>query len=174
MATCAAEGCDREFYVYPGRIGTRRFCSRACACRSRPPQSEAAKEAKRQKMLGRTGEKNPNYRHGRRVGKHSREVARLFNLKKKGETRCRNCGSREHVQPHHAIPRSIGTKESKLDLRNCLPLCSRCHARWHRRTLTIYRDVFTSEEWAYLVSVKLTGRETEAWLDAHYPSRLAA
>lgn len=103
-----------------------------------------------------------------RVGQ--RELQRRFNVRLKGEASCRNCGAAGHLHLHHAIPRSV-CKEVRLDLRNGIPLCPSCHARWHQRTLVIYRDVFTSEEWEFLCSVELLGQRTSAWLDDHYPAR---
>lgn len=94
---------------------------------------------------------------------------RVFNLDAKGERECRVCGSREHVHAHHAIPVAIGTEETRLDLRNLLPLCWRCHRYWHAG-YPISRDVFTAEEWDYLRSVQLSGREVTAYLDKRYPA----
>lgn len=96
---------------------------------------------------------------------------RGWSVAAKGEASCRNCGLSERLALHHAIPRSICPPLAKRDLRNGLPLCAVCHGRWHGRTLTIYRQVFTEEEWRYLSGVVLTGRTTAGWLDANYPSR---
>lgn len=114
----------------------------------------------------RKGRGNPNYRHGNRLDEH---VA-IWNTTRKGEKKCRNCGSWDRVQLHHAIPRSQ-SQAAKHDLRNGLPLCWTCHHGWHAHTLVIYRDIFTAEEWNYLKSVDLVDRLTEPWLDDHYPQR---
>lgn len=111
----------------------------------------------------------PSYKHGRRVGVQIPG----WKLKNKGETCCRNCGSAERVQLHHAIPRGKA-QHVKADLRNGLPLCLRCHHDWHANKTVIYRDVFTEEEWAFLSSVRLTGELVGPWLDKHYPARPAA
>lgn len=37
--------------------------------------------------------------------------------------------------------------------------------------ITIYRDVFRADEWAYLLSVADTGRNVQAWLADRYPVR---
>jgi hypothetical protein len=94
---------------------------------------------------------------------------RKWGCKMKKDWVCRSCGV-QAVHLHHAIPRSV-CRATKLDLRNGLPLCRSCHVRWHEKTLTIYRDVFTEDEWAYISSVELTGQRIEAWLDDHYPER---
>src|SRR5438105_320042 len=69
---CAAEGCEVEFYATPIalRKGQGRFCSRACAYRSRPTPPAERLERMRQSMLAlnRSGERNPNYKHGRKAG----------------------------------------------------------------------------------------------------------
>jgi HNH endonuclease len=101
-----------------------------------------------------------------------RRSADGWSLAAKPERKCRVC-PRRATDLHHAIPRSVGPPETKLDFRNGLPLCQECHTGWHRRTLVIFRHVFTPDEWAYLTAVKLTGRETDAWLDDHYPDRYA-
>lgn len=162
---CQREGCEKEFYVRPSDLG-RKFCSREC-------DVDVRRGVKRPELAAKTagsrkGRANPNFRHGKRVGE--REISKVFNLRLKGETKCRCCPKPAH-DLHHAIPRSLGTPESKRNLLNGLPLCKPCHSRWHRRTLTIYRDVFTPEEWAYLLAVPMTGRVTEAWLDDRYPAR---
>lgn len=154
--TCAREGCEATFYAKPTQIGRRRFCSPEC---SRLVQK-----------VERRGKGNPNYRHGRRVGE--RELSKVWNLALKGEDACRWCSSKKDVQLHHAIPRSVGTRESRVNLLNGLPLCAACHQGWHRRWLVITRDVFKPEEWAYLCSVRLTGRETLAWLEDRYPAEM--
>lgn len=157
--TCAREGCEVTFYVIPSQLGRRRCCSFECS---------RLVDAERQKVT-RVGVGNPNHRHGKRAGEHDRELARVFNLTLKGEDSCRNCHSKKHVQLHHAIPRGLGSKESRLSLLNGLPLCAACHTGWHRHWLVITRDVFSPEEWVYLLAVSMRGRVTEAWLDDRYP-----
>ena len=119
----------------------------------------------------RRGSGNPSFRTGRYVD--PQRARRGWGLKEKGEATCRVCGSSEWVQLHHAIPRSK-CRAARDDLRNGLPLCASCHQRWHKHSLAIHRDVFTSEEWSYLSSVKLTGEMIGPWLDKHYPAREVA
>ncbi len=107
-------------------------------------------------------DRSPGYSAGR--------FARQFNLKKKGEETCRNCGGWA-TDLHHAIPRSV-CRATRADLRNGLPLCRRCHQGWHHRKVVLHRNLFTEEEWAYLSSVELTGQRIEAWLEDHYPERV--
>jgi hypothetical protein len=100
-----------------------------------------------------------------------RLVRSVWNLSEKGEAQCRNCWRTDRrVHLHHAIPRSM-CAEARLNLLNGVPLCTVCHFGWHRRQVTIYRDVFTPEEWAYISSVQLVGQDTQAWLDDRYPEK---
>ena len=97
-----------------------------------------------------------------------------WHLSRKGELPiCRNCGSNDRVELHHAIPRSK-CRASRSDLRNGIPLCFRCHRGWHNGTVTIYRDVFRPDEWVYISTIELTGESIGAWLDNKYPRRLKA
>lgn len=100
----------------------------------------------------------------------SRDRAR-WGMHLKPEECCRNCrGCVGMLALHHVIPRSM-CRASKYDLRNGVPLCTHCHLGWHHRRVTLYRDIFTEEEWAYISSVKLTGQEIGPWLDERYPVR---
>lgn len=157
VVECARVGCQRTFYAKPSDVGKRKYCSRACSV---PDLAERSRET-------RLGRRNPNYKNGRRAGL---DVSRAFNLRLKGEDRCRNCRSRDRLALHHAIPRGLGTPESKINLLNGLPLCGSCHAGWHAGWLVVTRDVFRADEWAYLLSVEMTGRVTAAWLDDRYPA----
>ena len=141
----------------------RRFCSREC-WRRFPMRTETRQRLSRDRQ----GARNPAYRHGRRVG--VAEIYKAFNLRLKGATCCRTCGRTEPLNLHHALPRSL-YRAGRTELLNGIPLCIRCHNGWHRKTTTIFRDVFTAEEWAYLSSAELTGQRVEAWLDDHYPDR---
>lgn len=102
-------------------------------------------------------------------------VARVpgWRLDRKGETNCRNCGSRERVQLHHAIPRSR-CRSIRADLRNGVPLCWVCHTGWHSKTVVIPRSIFKPEEWQFISHVDLGDREIGPWLDKHYPETVAA
>lgn len=170
--TCANEGCDATFYNYPSH--NRRYCSRSCMYpnRSIPTQEEKERLAdiNRAKMIAanRTGRRNPNYKNGKFVGKKA-GVPRSWGPKAKGESCCRTCGSRDHLQLHHAVPRSVCPPEAKTDMRNGITLCASCHVRWHRGSLTITRNVFSVDEWDYVSNMTLTGRDIGGWLDKHYP-----
>lgn len=158
--TYTCEICGSEFKT--GEEG-QRTCSRTCHFKLPTPPEVIAKRVAA--LPDRRGKANPNYRHGRRVGGHERKLAREFNIRKKGEERCRVCGATSNLQAHHAVPRSIAPA-GKYDLRNCLPLCASCHQGWHRHGLVIYRDIFTSEEWEFVESIALP-----SWLDKRYPAR---
>ncbi len=110
-------------------------------------------------------------KHGRYIGEGNWTVA------KKGDDRCRCCGAQPNGQGpmgalhlHHVIPRSM-CKATSTDLRNGIALCFDCHQGWHERRIVIYRDVFTVEEWTFLIGVQLLGQEIVPWLDANYPRR---
>lgn len=164
--TTPCEVCGREFERRASE--TRRFyCSRECWRKSRVGVPMKP-ETRRVLSQARRGARNPAYRHGKRAGVG--DIYRAFNLRLKGATCCRNCGRPEPLNLHHALPRSL-YRAGRTELLNGLPLCIRCHNGWHRKTITIYRDVFTAEEWAYLSSAELTGQRIGAWLDDHYPDR---
>lgn len=164
---CAADGCDVTFRTFPSV--NRRFCSPRCAYDSRAPQSPEQRETTRRLMVAkdRRGERNPNFRHGRRTG----ENLRGWNPAAKGETCCRVCGDTGALDLHHAVPRSICPPAAKRDLRNGIVLCDSCHTKWHRVTLIVEREFFTADEWAYISTLELTGRDIAGWLDKHYPAR---
>lgn len=146
--------CGGLYHVRGARVLTAKTCSRACRA-----------VYMREKTRGsRRDVDNPNYRHGNAVGRKNWGVAA------KGETWCRACGAGGNLHLHHAIPRSK-YRAGREELRNGIALCASCHSRWHHRTLTIYRDVFSPEEWDWLTSVSLTGERIEDWLDRNYPER---
>lgn len=47
---------------------------------------------------------------------------------------CRNCGSRQNIDPAHTIPRSLGGKNLAESV---IPLCRRCHDAQHRNELEL-------------------------------------
>ena len=49
--------------------------------------------------------------------------------------KCRNCGWRENLTPHHVKHKSQGGKDS---LDNLLTLCWECHRLYHEKRLKIY------------------------------------
>lgn len=164
MIPCAE--CGATFYVRPGALGRgAKYCSRACfhaKGRKSPEALERMGEDFRRKHRG-SG--NPQWK-----GKDTNgSIYRVFNVKLKGEERCRNCGSSESLHLHHIVPRSM-CKAARRDLRNGVPLCAACHARWHARSVTIYRNILTDEEWSYVSSLELLGQNIAAWLDDRYPA----
>lgn len=52
----------------------------------------------------------------------------------RAEGRCRNCGSRDQLDPAHTIPRSLGGKNLAESV---IPLCRRCHDAQHRHALEL-------------------------------------
>lgn len=161
--------CGTPFYAKPSEIAKgAKFCSRDCFFASGVTQTATARSKRKQATPDRSGTSNPNFKHGKRSGTHIRG----FNAKAKGESSCRNCGvSDVRLHLHHAIPRSL-SRAARNNLLNGVPLCPKCHTGWHCRTVTIYRDIFTPEEWAYISSVQLTGQNIGAWLDDRYPDHL--
>lgn len=146
--------------------GHGKYCSIACrgkhqgAPSKRPGAGAKIAEAKR-------GPRNAAFK----TGLDPSTVARNgINLKAKGEGCCRACGSTQHLHLHHVIPRSMW-RRGITELLNCIPLCVVCHTGWHRRWRTIYRDVFTPEEWAFISAADLLGQNVTAWLDDRYPAR---
>lgn len=161
--------CGTEFYARPSEIkGGRRYCSKPCQGKGEGAPSKrpgAAEKISRSKM----GARNAQFKDGMSEDTIRR---RHFSIGLKGESCCRVCGAVGLLHLHHVIPRSMfrgGIKE----LRNGIPLCPRCHHGWHHRKVTVHRDVFTPEEWAYLTSVQLLGQDVGAWLDDRYPPRPA-
>jgi hypothetical protein len=160
--------CGVTFMAKGGEIarGNAKYCSRDCwrkNCRLTDEQYQA--NADRMSEL-RRAKGNPMYKTGKHAGRHRLSK---FSLAIKGEECCRNCGSREYLQLHHAIPRSMFAA-GRDEILNGLPLCGACHTSWHRRgKVTLYRDIFTEEEWRYLSSVELLGQNITAWLDDRYP-----
>jgi len=102
-----------------------------------------------------------------------RGALRNWNPTRKGEDRCRACGSRDYLSLHHIIPRSICPPEARTDLRNGVTLCSACHELWHAG-VPMSRSLLAVEEWEYVSSLELTGREVAYYLDKHYPEKRAA
>ena len=98
----------------------------------------------------------------RRTAMKRRRTPPSFTLTAKGETLCRNCGALA-TEPHHAVPRSL-SPAGRSDLRNCLPLCHRCHTAWHNGK-PIPRSVFTPDEWAFIATIG-----TPTFLDKRYPN----
>lgn len=163
--------CGTTFYAKraESKRGNGKYCSVACRAKhhgapsKRPGVAAKIAEAKR-------GPRNAAFK----TGLDPSTVARNgVNLKAKGETCCRACGSAEHLHLHHVIPRSMW-RRGITELLNCIPLCARCHAGWHRRYVTIYRDAFRPDEWACIASADLLGQNVTAWLDERYPVRTPA
>ena len=160
--TCV--GCGKSFVARESEVKRDggKYCSRQCWRDNPPEMSEEGKVRHLERVKDREGKKNPAYRHGRYAGQKTKEMEREFNLGKKGETKCRVCGSEDRLNAHHAVPRSLAPA-GRADLRNCLPLCAVCHTSWHRGR-PISRDHFSDDEWAFLES--LIG---PTWLDKRYP-----
>lgn len=159
--------CGAEFLVSPSTVlkEAAKYCSRECFFRNHPRPSSRRDVADKIAAAKTT--------HGRSTGRRQRQLEHAgCTIQAKGESRCRACGDERLLQLHHAIPRSLW-RDGVLQPLNCIPLCVPCHMGWHHRRVTIYRDVFTPEEWGCLLSANLTGRVVEAWLDDRYPVRPA-
>ena len=161
--------CGKPFYAQASALRrSRKYCSRKCYfARSRKSPAAQAAETARLKVT-RKGSGNPAWKGQDTEG----SIYRVFNLRLKGETCCRACGGTNALALHHAIPRSM-CKAARRDLRNGLTLCGGCHQRWHTRTLTIYRDIFTADEWAFISTCELLGQRIDTWLSERYPPRPA-
>ncbi|HSB55646.1 MAG TPA: HNH endonuclease signature motif containing protein [Gemmatimonadales bacterium] len=97
-----------------------------------------------------------------RESSSARRLRRIWNLRRKGEDRCRVCGRRADAL-HHAVPRSLAPA-GREDLRNGLPLCRDHHDGWHGGT-PIPRVVFKPEEWAFIEQIA----PGIGWLGRRYP-----
>lgn len=163
--------CGKNFYARKSAIEkqNRRFCSSACKGKGMPAPSSSP-EARRKISEAKMGAKNAAWRGEDTVG----SIYRVFNVRLKGETYCRNCGAEAtpvlSLHLHHAVPRSM-CKAGRRDLRNGITLCHACHMGWHYRTRTIYRDLFSEEEWAFISSLELLGQNITTWLNDRYPPR---
>jgi hypothetical protein len=193
--------CDEPFEALKEYRGfSRSYCSRDCAAAARAARKREAWPSEEEmrrlyideglsdlevgKRFGRSYHWSFHVRRaygivgasiGDRATTHGRSrgesvIRRAFNINLKGEARCRNCRSSGPLNLHHAIPRSM-SRAAQKELLNGLPLCVGCHMGWHRRCVVIYRDAFTEEEWAYLLTVEIRGQVTEVWLDQRYPDR---
>lgn len=117
--------CRNEFRVKPSQALRRKCCSRACLA-----VVNAESQARR-----RRGERNPNYRHGRRAGVRDREAERRW-YTASGD-RCAHPTCRTPVrglQLHHIVYRQHVRKEGgdEWDPRNGLTLCVACHVSHHK------------------------------------------
>lgn len=163
----ACEVCGQRFEAKRSQVRRgRRFCSRECMGAGMPAPSSS--DAARQKIAnGKRGARNPMWKGEDTEG----SVYRVFNVRLKGEKRCRNCGHSDGVlHLHHIVPRSM-CKAGVRDMRNGVTLCLWCHSGWHQRRVTIHREILTAEEWAFVSSLELLGQSITAWLDDRYPPR---
>lgn len=134
-----------------------KHCSMACRKASGQYDHHA-----RALAASRRGDGNPNFRHG------ERRNARDWSLKAKGERQCRNCPA-EAVHLHHIVPRSRWPGTERDDLRNGMPLCARCHSRWHRKSPGAPdHTCITDEEREY---INTTAPVDSAWIARSYPTR---
>lgn len=159
--------CGSTFEAKASEVkrGKARFCSVACRGKYTPAPSKRPGAAAKI-SAAKTGPRNAAFK----TGLDPSTVSRVVNLRVKGEPTCRHCGSADNLHLHHVIPRSMWRAGIK-NILNCIPLCARCHVGWHRRYVTIHRDVLTSEEWECVSSAQLVGQNVAAWLDDRYPPR---
>lgn len=138
LVRCANPECGREFDVKPSQAARRKTCSTRCAA-----------AVKRTTQRGRRkGEKNPNFRHGKRAGVRERAGERAF--RDVTAVGCRHPGCERtttEVDQHHVVYvqeiRRVGG--DRWDDRNALQLCKACHSSHHRRgsrvvPLAVLRD----------------------------------
>lgn len=145
--TLTCETCGREFYVRPGQVGRRRFCSAACrgfvsravrtcsvcgtkfqtAPRSGPRKTCGAacrNEAIRRAKLG---GKNPNYH-----GAH-RNPTDAWRAARKPMCEVRGCRSRRSLRQHHVVYEQHVRKRggNPWDPRDSFTACFDHHNRHH-------------------------------------------
>jgi hypothetical protein len=166
----ACAECGKVFYAKAADIRRgAKYCSRSCLHSRDRRAPEKLRAMSEQFSVERRGKGNPAWKGRDTAG----SIYRVFNIKLKGEACCRNCGSTRHLHLHHIVPRSM-CRAARRDLRNGLPLCASCHSHWHARSITIYRDAFRDNEWAYVSSLQLLGQDIATWLDERYPVRPSA
>jgi hypothetical protein len=51
---------------------------------------------------------------------------------------CQHCGSRNHPEAHHVVPRSRCNNIGLFDTRNGVTLCHECHFHWMKRMVREY------------------------------------
>ena len=116
--------CHQPFLTPPSGAGKRKTCSRKCAAELKRSRGGARRK----------GERNPNYRHGRRVGDRDREGERRWYAAL--GTRCSHpdCASDAHLVLHHVTYRQAVRRASgdEWDPRNAMTLCTSCHGHHQR------------------------------------------
>ena len=141
--------CGEQFEVRASMAPGRKFCSRQCFYQRADQQSPEAKERVRALMEQRTGEANPNYKHGRRVGRHRRSRSRRF---KSGQKVCQAPGCKKRAQVNHHViyeQHVIKAHGDPDDPHDALGLCNDCHTSHHRRGRVLPVSVLRPENIAF-------------------------
>lgn len=161
--TIVCPGCNREHYVTPSDDKKNiRYCSSSCAHKDSAKWHRPMSASAREKLSrDHRGANNPNFKDGKRIG----DPNRRWSLAVKGERICRNCPE-EAEALHHIVPRKLNETGVSEPEANGMPLCTKCHAGWHRRVIPIYRDQMSGLERGFVLGAM--GRN---WMDNWYPER---
>jgi 5-methylcytosine-specific restriction endonuclease McrA len=123
LVTC--EVCGKSWEAPKSRAKGRRTCSTACSA-----------VLKRKEWRGtRTGEKNPNYKNGSRVGVRSRLGEERWYAAAADHCEHPECpGPVGKLAVHHIVFRQELARcgGDIFDPRNAMTLCSSCHMSFHR------------------------------------------
>lgn len=92
-----------------------------------------------------------------------------WNLKAKGERKCRACAN-QATHLHHIVPRAMCPEAADDWKRNGVALCRRCHLRWHWRVLDIPHTALTDEEFAFACALAGIGWVSRHYFDAERPA----
>lgn len=120
---CVVCGGERKYQQAGGILP--KTCGQTCANALRRASND-----------GRSGERNPNYRHGRRAGARDRAgEARWYRAARKRCSACGGRGAARGITLHHVVYRQHLRSEhgDEWDPRNAMPLCNSCHMSHHRR-----------------------------------------
>lgn len=123
---CECEcGTTREFYNYGLTSGT----TRSCGCLQRDLASEHFKKLRPFQV----GENHPNWKGGVTDERHNFESSKEFkNIRDINRNMfcCMHCASKDNIVIHHIIGYSKDPSKF-LDPNNIVPLCEKCHRKYH-------------------------------------------
>ena len=162
-ATRICPTCSEEFRSYDLR---QKFCSRKCFAAREIPAEQRERQAVA--MRTRKGRKNPNFKHGNRVGAHIRGGLRRF---QSGQHECQHPGCLGQVvvlNQHHVVyeqhVQNAGGDRWHPD--NALALCVSCHMSHHQRGRPLPLSALRDENYAF--AYELMGPAAYDYLRRYY------
>lgn len=83
-------------------------------------------------------------------------------------TKCRRCMFKKAAQSHHVVyaQEVVRRGADVWDLRNCMPLCQRCHEQHHTRTSPVPLLMLSDANIAF--AFEILGEYAKAYLEARY------